>query len=84
MADSISSNYELSVGLDYTDNGKSKTIYLKIPNPSASITESTIRTQVGAFINQGIVKDPTGEAFSTTSIGTAYTQRESKIDIDLN
>ena len=84
MADTIKSSSELAVGLDYTDVDKEKTVYLKIPNPSSGLTESTIRTQVGTFINQNIVKSPAGTEFSTTSIGTAYTLDEEKIDIDID
>lgn len=84
MADTITSSRELDIGLDYDDNGTTRTVYLKIPNPKANLTETTIRTQTTTFINAGIVKDPNDEAFSSTSIGTAYTVDETKINIDLD
>lgn len=84
MADTIKSSSELAVGLDYTDGEKTKTIYLKIPNPISNPTQSTIKTQVGNFIAQQILNSPSGEPFSTTSIGTAYTLDEEKIDIDID
>ena len=88
MADSITSSAELSVGLDYTitegEQTKNRTTYLKIPNPKANLTESEIKTAMNTFINQQIILDPEGQAFSTTSVGTAYTQYDTKIDIDLN
>lgn len=84
MADTITSTHELDIGLDYIDDGKEKTVYIKIPNPKATLTESTIRTQMTTFINAGIVKDPNNEPLSSTSIGTAYTVDETKIDIDLD
>lgn len=88
MADSISSSSELAVGLDYTKDEegvlKNRTVFLKIPNPKSNLTESQIKTAMNTFINQQIILDPDGKAFSTTSIGTAYTQNETKIDIDLN
>ncbi len=83
MADTIKSSSELAVGLDYTDGEKTKTIFLKIPNPVPNPTESIIKTQVGNFIAQQIVNSPSGEQFSATSIGTAYTLDEEKIDIDI-
>lgn len=85
MADTITSSQEIAIGLDYTNiEGNQRTIYLKLPNPKAGLTESQIRTQMTTFINSQIVLDPTGEPFSTTSIGTAYTLTENKIDIDLD
>lgn len=88
MADSITSSTELAIGLDYiapsTTGGVTKTIYLKLPNPKAGLTESQIRTQMTTFINSQIILDPEGEPFSTTSIGTAYTLKEDKINIDLD
>ena len=88
MADSITSSSELAVGLDYTitEDGQTKerTTYLKVPNPKANLTESQIKTAMNTFINQQIILDPDGKPFSETSIGTAYTQNETKIDIDLN
>ena len=89
MADSISSSYDLSVGLDYiTGDGKggvgTKTAYLKIPNPKANLTESAIKTAVGNFINTNIVTDEEGNAFSTSSIATAFTTAEEKINIDID
>lgn len=88
MADSISSSSELAVGLDYTKDEegvlKNRTVFLKIPNPKSNLTESQIKTAMNTFINQQIILDPDGKAFSTTSVGTAYTQNETKIDIDLN
>ena len=87
MADSIKSSNELNIGLDYLDVGEvttTKTVYVKVPNPKANLTGTEIRNAAESFINQQIVKDPQGEPFSTTSIATAYTVREQKIDIDLN
>lgn len=85
MADSITSSTELSIGLDYVNiDGNQRTIYLKLPNPKTGLTESQIKTQMTTFINSQIVLDPTGEPFSTTSIGTAYTLKEDKINIDLD
>lgn len=85
MADSIKSSFELSVGLDYlTDDAKEKTVFIKLPNPKTTLTESEIRTAVGTFINSQIVFDPAGNAFSTSSIATAYTTAEEKIDIDID
>lgn len=86
MADTIKSTHELDVGLDYYDalSGKEKTAYIKIPNPKANLTESTIRTQMTTFINAGIIRDPNDEPLSSTSIGTAFTVDETKIDIDLD
>lgn len=89
MADSITSSFELSVGLDYvTGDGKggigTKTAYLKVPNPKTNLTESAIKTAVGTFINQKIVTDEEGHDFSTTSIATAFTTSEEKINIDID
>lgn len=85
MADSITSNFELSVGLDYINaENATKTAYLKVPNPKENLTESEIRTAVGSFINAQIVKDPEGNAFSTSSIATAFTTSEEKINIDID
>lgn len=85
MADSIKSSFELSVGLDYLNSdNKDKTVFIKIPNPKSNLTESEIRTAVGTFINSQIVFDPMGNAFSTSSIATAYTTNEEKIDIDID
>lgn len=85
MADTIKSTHELDIGLDYIDDeGKEKTAYIKIPNPKTNLTESTIRTQMTTFINAGIIKDPNNEPLSSTSIGTAFTVDETKIDIDLD
>lgn len=89
MADSITSSFELSVGLDYvTGDGKggigTRTVYLKVPNPKANLTESEIKTAVGTFINQKIVTDEEGHDFSTTSIATAFTTSEEKINIDID
>ncbi len=88
MADSITSSSELAIGLDYTitenEQTKNRTTYLKVPNPKTNLTESEIKTAMNTFINQQIILDPDGKAFSTTSVGTAYTQNETKIDIDLN
>lgn len=93
MADSITSSYELSVGLDYLgwekQSGTSerkqvtKTAYIKIPNPRANLTESEIKTAVGSFINAQIVFDPEQNPFSTSSIATAFTTSEEKINIDI-
>ena len=84
MADTIKSSNDLSVGLEYTDtDNKTKTIYLKVPNPRSNITESEIRTAMNTFINQQIVKDPEGQAFSTTSVSTAYTVNEQKVSLDV-
>lgn len=90
MADSITSSSELAIGLDYphqneeTGTTSTRTVYLKIPNPKSNLTEQEIKTAMTTFINQQIIFDPDAQAFSTTSIGTAYTQAETKIDIDLN
>lgn len=88
MADTIKSSNELNIGLDYIDHGNetetTRTIYIKVPNPRANLTGTEIRNAATTFVNQQIVKDPEGNAFSTTSIAEAYTVREQKIDIDLN
>jgi len=91
LADSITSSFELSVGLEYlTGDGTSsggtamRTVYLKIPNPKENLTESEIKTAVGSFINQKIVTDEEGHDFSTTSIATAFTTSEEKINIDID
>ncbi len=85
MADTIKTSFELSVGLDYTDatTDKVKTIYLKVPNPNPNLTEPQIKNAVRDFVAQDVVKDPDGGAFTDTSIGTAYTTRETKIQIDI-
>ena len=84
MADTVKSSNDLSVGLEYTDtDNKTKTIYLKVPNPRNNITETEIRNAMNTFINAQIVKDPEGQAFSTTSVSTAYTVNEQKISLDV-
>lgn len=90
MADTIKSSNDLSIGLDYMEENaetgitSAKTIYLKVPNPKVNLTENEIRTATQTFIEQNIIKDPTGTPFSASAIGTAYTTKETKIDIDLN
>lgn len=83
MADSITSGSTLNIGLEYDDEGTTKTIYIKLPNPKDNLTESEIRTQTNAFINEQVVLDPNGNPFSTSSVATAYTLAETKYKIDL-
>lgn len=84
MSDTVKSSNDLSVGLEYTDtDNKTKTIYLKVPNPRNNITETEIRNAMNTFINAQIVKDPEGQAFSTTSVSTAYTVNEQKVSLDV-
>lgn len=83
MSDTITSGRTLNVGLDYVDDttGKTRTIYIKLPNPKDDLTESTIRNQMNYFTE--VILDPNGNEFSTTSVGTAYTLNETKYKIDL-
>lgn len=84
MADTIKTSFELSIGLDYLNDGNQKTVYIKLPNPKTNLTETAIRNQMATFIGSQIVFDPLGNAFSTSSVATAYTVNEEKIDIDID
>ena len=84
MADTIKTDNSLNIGLEYTDaDNKTKTIYLKTPNPRNNITETEIRNAMNTFINAQIVLDPEGNPFSTTSVSTAYTLNEQKVSLDV-
>lgn len=85
MADSLTSDSYLSIGLEYLDHetNKNKTLAIKVPNPKANITETQIRTAMDTFINQQIILSPEGDSFSTTSVSTASTVTEQKIKLDV-
>ena len=85
MADSITNDKYLSMSLEYTDveTNKAKSLAIKVPNPKNNITETEIKTAMNTFINQQIILDPYGNAFSTTSLTTASTVNEQKIKLDV-
>ena len=84
MADTVSSSNSLNVGLEYLDeNAKTKTITLKVPNPKANITESQIKNAMNNFVSSGFLLDPLGNAFSSSSVATASTVTEQKIQLDV-
>lgn len=85
MADSITSDNYLSMSLEYndTETNKAKSLAIKVPNPKNNITESQIKTAMNTFINQQIILDPFGNAFSTTALTTASTVTEQKIKLDV-
>ena len=85
MADSVTTDNYLSMSLEYTDVGtnKAKTLAIKVPNPKNNITETQIKTAMNTFINQQIILDPFGNAFTTDSLTTASTVSEQKIKLDV-
>lgn len=89
MADSTTSTFILGVGLEYedTETAKTKTTYLKIPNPKDDLTEQQIKTAVHTLIDgeNPVLLDSYGNAFnSNTAIATAYTETQEVIDIEIN
>lgn len=88
MADTITTAKTLAVGMEYisTETEKTKTVYLKIPDPKTGLTESTVREYAGKMISGAnpILLNPDGEPFDTaTAIVTAYTENVQTQELDI-
>lgn len=90
MADKITEGTILAIGLEYegvsSEGPKTKTAYVKVPNPKSNLTEQQIRTVALQLISGegAILRDAEGDDFdSDTAIVTAYTEYEKKIEYDL-
>lgn len=89
MADKVTITKTLGIGYEYLDSEtqKTKTVYLKVPNPKDNLTESQIKTAALNFING---EDPiflppnSSEPFDTaTAIATAYREEIQTTNYDI-
>lgn len=83
MATTTTTNYTLAIGFEGLDavTGRTKTTYLKLPNPKENVTENEIRTAAASVLK--ILNDSNGDAYDTaTAIATAYTETQEIIDVD--
>lgn len=88
MADTITTTNILGVGLEYVDDEtqRTRTTYLKLPNPKSDLTEQQIKAGVLTLIDgtEPILKDINGNAFNTeTAIATSYFEDQEIIDMDI-
>jgi len=89
MARTTTTTDTLGIGLEDSEIGsgttRAKTIYLKIPNPKADLTESQIKQAVQTLISgeNPILLDTYGEPYnSATAIVAAYTETQEIISLD--
>lgn len=89
MADKVTVTKTLGIGYEYLDSEtqKTKTVYLKVPNPKDNLTESQIKTAALNFING---EDPiflppnSSQPFDTaTAIATAYREEIQTTNYDI-
>lgn len=92
MADKITEGNSLAIGLqyDYTNPEdeviKTRTTYIKVPNPKSNLTAQQIKTVAAQLIAEdgGIIRNAEGGTYdSSTAIFTAYTEYEKKIEYDI-
>lgn len=90
MADKITEEKILAIGLEYegvtSEGPKTKTAYVKIPNPKTNLTEQQIKNVAMQLISGegAILRDAEGDDFDTeTAIVTAYTESVKKTVIDI-
>lgn len=85
MADKITQTVILGIGIKYTDaeTGKSKTSYIKAPNPRSGITETQIKTAMQNYLTGNIFYDENGEPLTGATTETAYTERTKITDYDI-
>ena len=85
MADTVESSSYLGVTItNAPNNEEAKNQTIKIPNPSSSVTEAGIKTAVTNLINNGILLDNTGQAYTSDSeIVTAYTEYSTVQTLDI-
>lgn len=89
MADKVTVTKTLGIGYEYLDSEtqKTKTVYLKVPNPKDNLTESQIKTAALNFITG---EDPiflppnSSQPFDTaTAIATAYREEIQTTNYDI-
>lgn len=92
MADKITEGNSLAIGLqyDYTNPDdeviKTRTTYIKVPNPKTGLTKQQIQTVMAKLISEdgGIILNAEGGTYdSSTALFTAYTEYEKKTEYDL-
>lgn len=91
MADTVTTTNTLGIGFEYIDSEtqKTKTVYLKVPNPKNGLTESQIKTAAANLITGAnpILLPPENKSdipFDTsTGIITAYTETIETTEYDI-
>lgn len=87
MADKITEGTVLAIGLEYESlENKTKTAYIKIPNPRNGLTEQQIRDTAQQLISGegAILRDAEGDPYdSATAIVTAYKEYTKTIEYDI-
>lgn len=87
MATTITTTNTLGIGLEYYDphDDRNKTVYVKVPNPKAELTEQAIKAAAVTLINgeNPILLDKWGSPFdSNTAVETAYIENQERIEVD--
>jgi len=90
LADKVTVTKTLGIGYEYLDSEtqKTKTVYLKVPNPKDNLTESQIKTAALNFITG---EDPVflppenaeGPFETATAIATAYREEIQTTNYDI-
>lgn len=85
MADKITENVILGIGIEYTDTqtDKAKTTYIKIPNPRSGVTKNQIQTAMQNYLTGNIFFDENYEPLVGATTKTAYTERTRTTDYDI-
>lgn len=84
MADKITENSILAIGIEYTDNttGSTKTGYIKVPNPRSTVTENQIKTAMQNYLTGNIFVDENADTVNA-SVATAYKEKTKRTDYDI-
>lgn len=85
MADTVESNSYLGITVNNNPNNEeAKNQTIKIPNPSAGVTEQSIKNAVRTLINNSVIIDNTGTPYDSNSeIVTAYTEYSTVQTLDI-
>lgn len=83
MADKVTITKILAVGLETNTGGKEKTVYVKLSNPRAGLTEQQVKTAFNPFAidTDAVIEDIEGGNIS--GYVTAYVENQEVIDLDI-
>lgn len=86
MADKVTEQKILAIGLEYEKDGSARTAYIKIPNPRNNLTETQIKEATQKLLEgaEPILRSTTGAPLdSATAIVTAYTENVKTTEYDI-
>lgn len=84
MADKITENAILGIGVEYTDSeAKKKTAYVKVPNPRSGVTETQIKTAMQNYLTGNVFVDENYDPLTGAVVSTAYKETTRRTDYDI-